>query len=91
MKEFFHKIGIIKRFINPKTENNNIEQNKNFIDDIEEIKKRLDAVHQRYNLTSDNDLLDSLIYEEKSLLSRYEYLIKTAKQKGIKNDLQIKV
>lgn len=88
MKGLFQKLGFAKKISDKQTKRKKQNQDKEFFDDILEVENRLDSVQSRYNLTSDNDLVDSLIYEEISLKSRYGYLIKTAKDKGIKCDLR---
>lgn len=85
MNSFFQKLNITKKISDLQTKRTKQNQDKEFFDDIHEVQNRLDSVKSRYNLASDTDLVDSLIFEEKSLVSRYEYLIKTAKDKGIKN------
>lgn len=50
---------------------------------IRETSDRLNAAHNRFENESDEDLLDSVIYEIQSLKALYRYLIKLAKEKGI--------
>lgn len=54
------------------------------IEELETIKSRIDANEAMFNLASDEEIIDAMIYEQKSLHSRYAYLLKIAKEKGIK-------
>lgn len=56
------------------------------IEELEGIKNRIDANEAMFNLASDDEMIDAMIYEQKSLHSRYAYLLKVAKEKGIKID-----
>jgi hypothetical protein len=50
---------------------------------IRETSERLSAAHNRFENESDEDLLDSIIFEIQSLKALYRYLLKTAKQEGL--------
>lgn len=63
------------------------KKTKAFIMDLIEIKNKLYSVRTMFNTINDEDLVESLIYEEQALLSRYQYMIKQAKLKGIKSEL----
>ena len=89
MKGLFQKLGFKKE--NSDIQVNTQSQDKEFFKDIQEVQNRLDSVNSRYDLTSDNDLVESLIYEQRSLESRYQYLIKTAKEKGIKSNIKTRI
>lgn len=56
------------------------------IEELEGLKNRIDANETLFNLVSDEEMIDAMIYEQKSLQSRYAYLLKIAKEKGIKID-----
>lgn len=89
MKGLFQKLGFKKE--NSDIQVNTQSQDKEFFKDIQEVQNRLDSVNSRYDLTSDNDLVESLIYEQRALESRYHYLIKTAKEKGIKSNIKTRI
>ena len=91
MKSLFQKLDFFKKISDMQIKRKQENEDKEFFDDITEVQHRLDSVKSRYDLASDTDLVDSLIYEEKALLSRYEYLIKTAKDKGIKSNLKTNI
>jgi hypothetical protein len=56
------------------------------VNDIRGIcEKRKNLVH-RYNHIIDNDLIEANIFEELSLKAKYNYLLKVAKDNGIKLD-----
>ncbi len=50
---------------------------------IRDTSQRLETAYSRFENESDEDLLDSIIYEIQSLKSLYRYLIRLAKEKGI--------
>lgn len=54
------------------------------IEELESLKDRIDANEAMFNLASEEEMIDAMIYEQKSLQSRYAYLLKIAKEKGIK-------
>lgn len=53
------------------------------ISDISLVSEQLKDINEKYNLTSDNDLIESLIYEELSLKARYGYLLRLAKVNNV--------
>lgn len=50
---------------------------------IRDTSQRLQSAYSRFENESNEDLLDSIIYEIQSLKALYRYLIKLAKEKGI--------
>lgn len=50
---------------------------------IRDTSRRLESAYSRFENESNEDLLDSIIYEIQSLKALYRYLIKQAKEKGI--------
>lgn len=52
--------------------------------EMEEILLQIKETETKYNLTSDSDLIDALIYEELSLRARYSYLLRLAKENRLK-------
>lgn len=50
---------------------------------IRDTSERLANAYSRFESESNEDLLDSIIYEIQSLKALYRYLIKQAKEKGI--------
>ena len=51
---------------------------------IREVCARLDMVNRRFERESDSDLIEACIYEMESLRARYRYLLRTAKNRGVK-------
>ena len=57
---------------------------------LRDTSQRLESAYNRFENESNEDLLDSIIYEIKSLKALYRYLMKLAKEKGIEsNDIAI--
>ena len=50
---------------------------------IRDTSQRLESAYSRFENECNEDLLDSIIYEIKSLKALYRYLLKLAKEKGI--------
>ena len=51
---------------------------------IREVCTRLEMVNSRFEMESDSDLIEACIYEMESLRARYRYLLRTAKNRGVK-------
>ena len=48
--------------------------------EMREIKQRIECARTRFEFQSEPELVESAVYEIKSLDARYRYLIKTAKE-----------
>lgn len=55
------------------------------LNQIRETSRRLENAYCRFENASDDDLLDSVIYEIQSLKALYRYLIKRAKENGVES------
>ena len=53
------------------------------IAEISEVLRQIDCVRSKFEQITDYDMIDSCIYEEQALLSRYSHLLSLAKQKGL--------
>lgn len=51
--------------------------------EIKDILEKIQNVRSRFDFETENDMIESLIFEEKALLSRYRHLLLSAKNKGI--------
>ncbi len=51
--------------------------------DIDDVLTELSRCRRSFNLVTDNDLIDAVIYEELALTARYAYLIRQARENGI--------
>ena len=65
----------------PDTEN---EMRKRLLEDIDFVSQRLERIQESYDMTSEPELVDALIYEEMAMRSRFSYLIRIAKENNIK-------
>lgn len=54
------------------------------LEDLEYVTERLERIRESYDMTSEPEMVDSLIYEEKAMKSRLDYLIRIAKERNIK-------
>ena len=52
-------------------------------DELIELNQRIQKQELLFNLVEDDDLIEAIIYELKSLYSRYTYLIKKAKEESL--------
>lgn len=50
---------------------------------------RLSQIRESYDMTDEPELVDALIYEELAMRARYDYLIRTAKERNIKCRLSV--
>lgn len=62
------------------------EFSKKLLRDIQNICHKRTVLKTKYGLANDDDLIESIIYEELALHSRYNYLVKIAKENCIKLD-----
>ena len=60
---------------------NKTEHNYSLALELAEVTELLEIVNTKLNLTEDEDLIESLIYEELSLKARYRHILKEARQK----------
>lgn len=60
------------------------EMRKQLLEDIDRVSRQLEHIRQVYDMTSEPELVDALIYEEKAMRSRFSYLIRIAKENNIK-------
>lgn len=77
------KYDLKKRETNNRGRTSTSERNY-IISAIEEAKQELEMIRISFNFISDSNLVESLIYKERDIMARYEYLLKRAKEKGIK-------
>lgn len=56
---------------------------RQIIDAIRDVSRRLAYNECWFQLESDENLIDACIYQREELKSRYRYLLKLAKQKGV--------
>lgn len=82
MSQAFRFLGSIRK-AESKVKTETDLQNQQLIDDISDVKMRLDSAHCRFDYALEEDLVESIIYEIESLESRYGYLLKQAKTRGI--------
>lgn len=54
------------------------------VEEIAAISDLIAGNEQRFNMATDEQLIEAMIYEQRALQSRYAYLLKLAKEKGIK-------
>ena len=77
-----------------KEEKSEQEEEKDFrrqlLDDLDFVSERLERIRESYDMTAEPELVDALIYEEKALRSRFDYLIRVAKEKNISCRLGIR-
>jgi len=58
-------------------------QHNKLQDELTEISQQLQEQDKLFDLVDDEDLIEAIIYEQKSLRSRYTYLIKQAKEQSL--------
>lgn len=54
------------------------------LDDLEYVTNRLARIRESYDMTSEPEMVESLIYEEKAMNARFDYLIRIARERNIK-------
>ncbi len=68
-----------------KVKSNAVESNtdKALTDEIEEVLGAIKCVDIRFEFETNSDMIESLIFEKRALLSRYRHLLSLAKKDGI--------
>lgn len=56
---------------------------RHLLEDIEYVSERLERIRESYDMTDEPELVESLIYEEKAMQARFDYLIRAAKERNI--------
>lgn len=56
------------------------------LEEIERLSELILKNEQVFNMTTDEQLIEAVIYEQKALKNRFAHLLKTAKEKGITID-----
>ena len=51
--------------------------------EISQVIEQINCVRSRFDYITDHDMIDSCIYEEQALISRYSHLISLARKQGI--------
>ena len=59
-------------------------ENSDIIEELERITERFKANELLFNMMTEDEMIEAVIFEQRSLQSRYAYLLKVAKEKGIK-------
>ena len=60
-----------------------ILQHNQIQDELAELSQQIQEQEKLFDLVDDEDLIEAIIYEQKSLRSRYTYLIKQAKEQSL--------
>ena len=66
--------------------NKETTENSEIIEELERITEQFRANEQLFNMMTDDKLIEAVIFEQRSLQSRYAYLLNVAKEKGIRID-----
>ena len=51
--------------------------------EIKEVLSEIEAVNSKFQFETEEQIIDSLIYEQRALKARYNFLIGDAKRKGV--------
>ncbi len=62
----------------------NKPQTDPILTEIDCVLKQIENSRNRFDFETDYDMIDSCIYEEQALLSRYSHLLSLARQKGLR-------
>lgn len=62
---------------------------KQLFEELDLVTMRLSQIRESYDMTDEPELVDALIYEELAMRARYDYLIRTAKERNIKCRLSV--
>ncbi len=59
------------------------EENIDLISEIQDISRALERAYERFELQSNNDLVEATIYEIEALKARYRYMLALAKEQNL--------
>lgn len=62
----------------------NTDFKKRLLEDLEYVTERLERIRESYDMTAEPEMVESLIYEERAMQARFDYLIRIAKERNIK-------
>lgn len=57
-----------------------MEQYRGLLRDLELLRAQIERVDSNFNMTTDEDLVESYIYESNALAARYRFLLREAKE-----------
>ena len=57
-----------------------IEQYREILRDLERLRTQIEQVDSNFNMATDEDLVESYIYEANALAARYRFLLREAKE-----------
>lgn len=57
-----------------------VEQYRDILRDLAFLRAQIQRVDSNFNMTDDQDLVESYIYESNALAARYRFLLRTAKE-----------
>jgi hypothetical protein len=61
-----------------------VERENDILVAIRDVCMKMENVNVRFEMEKDSDLIEACIYEMESLRARYRYLLRVAKQQGLK-------
>ena len=71
-------------FAEKKESREDIDFKNRLLEDLEYVTERLERIRESYDMTSEPEMVESLIYEEIAMKARFDYLIRIAKERNIK-------
>lgn len=77
-------------FAEKKENNEDADFKSRLLEDLEYVTERLERIRESYDMTDQPEMVESLIYEEKAMKARFDYLIRIAKERNIKCRLGIR-
>lgn len=80
--------GDVKNGKSPK-DAEEISFRRQLLEELDFVTARLSQIRESYDMTSEPELVDALIYEELAMRARYDYLIRTAKERNIRCRLSV--
>ena len=60
------------------------EQPSEVLTAIREVCRQLESARLRFEMESDNDLIEACIYEMEALRARYRYVLRVAREEGVR-------
>lgn len=78
-------VALVKKRLLHQEKKKDYEKEK-LLFDIKKVSAQIARIETCFQMTSDEDLIDSCIYEMESLNARYRYLLRRAKELGVSQE-----
>ena len=80
-------VKLAKQAMLRKQETCEITDDDILLERIQEIKMKINSIEDCFNMESDDDMVDALIYELNAFIRKYNYLVAEAKRRNLVSNI----